>query len=77
MHVRGFLYDLNFSRRRPPIPRWKALDDSIQQRAPGWRNQPGSARALYMNEHLESLADDHSTNDDEKIGIDTPDINRK
>ena len=39
--------------------------------------QPGIARALYMNEHLESLADDHSTNDDEKIGIDTPDINGK
>ena len=33
--------------------------------------QPGIARAPYMNEHLESLADDHSTNDDEKIGIDT------
>ena len=39
--------------------------------------QPGIARAPHMNEHLESLADDHSTNDDEKIGIDTPDINGK
>ena len=39
--------------------------------------QPGIARAPYMNEHLEPLADDHSTNDDEKIGIGTPDINGK
>ena len=45
MHVWGFLCDLNFSLRRPPIPRWKALDASIQRRAPGWLNQPGSARA--------------------------------
>ncbi len=39
--------------------------------------QPGIARAPYMNEHLEALVDDHSTNDDEKIGIGTPDINGK
>ena len=45
MHVWGFLYDLNFGLRRPPIPHWKALDASIQVRAPGWLNQPGSARA--------------------------------
>ena len=45
MHVWGFLYDLNFGLRRPPIPRWKALDASIQRRAPGWLNQLGSARA--------------------------------
>ena len=30
-----------------------------------------------MNEHLESIADDHSTNDDEQIGIGTPDIHGK
>ena len=39
--------------------------------------QPGIARAPYMNEHPEPLADDHSTDDDEQIGIDKPDINGK
>ena len=35
-------YGLNFGLGRTPIPRWKAHDPSIQRRAPGWLNQPGT-----------------------------------
>ena len=55
----------------------QALVDLVLAHLQDMVMQPGIARAPYMNEHLEPLADDHSTNDDEKIGIDTPDINGK
>ena len=55
----------------------QALVDRVLAHLQDMVMQPGIARAPYMNEHLESLADDHSTNDDEQIGIDKPDINGK
>ena len=55
----------------------QALIDLVLAHLQDMVMRPGIARAPYMNEHLESLADDHSTNDDEKIGTDTPDINGK
>ena len=55
----------------------QALIDLVLAHLQDMVMQPGITRALYMNEHLESLADDHSTNDDENIGIGTPDINGK
>ena len=55
----------------------QALVDLVLAHLQDMVMQPGIARAPNMNEHLGSLADDHSTNDDEKIGIGTPDINGK
>ena len=55
----------------------QALVDLVLAHLQDMVMQQGIARAPYMNEHLEPLADDRSTNDDEKIGIDTPDINGK
>ena len=55
----------------------QALVDLVLAHLQDMVMQPGIARAPYMNEHPESITDDHSTNDDEKIGTDTPDINGK
>ena len=55
----------------------QALIDLVLAHLQDMVMQPGIARAPHMNEHLESIADDHSTNDDEQIGIGTPDIDGK